>query len=123
LPSSRSLLSAASDWTPGRPQGRPGRAKIHTDIHTDIHTLFHTLFHTSKELDVADPADFAQAEQEIQEQINFQQQRAKAKRHGAALQRLSGFCLNCDSKITVGRYCDTDCQKDHEQRLRARAYR
>lgn len=65
--------------------------------------------------------DQAQATEELFLELDLKRQRDAAKQQQAALGS-PGVCLNCGEGgiDPQGRYCDRDCQEDHQKRLQAR---
>lgn len=69
---------------------------------------------------MADSADEAQRQQEVLHAARLKETLRRGELHRARLDQLAGACLNCYEPLEQGRYCDKDCEEDHQKRLRAR---
>ena len=72
---------------------------------------------------MADAADAAGDEQEVQERLLLRRHQERAAQHREVLGVCTGKCLNCDEPIEVGRFCDKHCQADYERRVSAHSRR
>lgn len=66
---------------------------------------------------MADVVDLATDEQQLQ-----QDRRIEEIRRSSVVKRETGYCLNCEELLTVGSFCDCDCQQDYEKRQRMKGY-